>query len=47
MRWTKEELRARSRGFAKQLLQNRDAFVLENQDLLLESLKRDGLAVCS
>ncbi|HEY6347037.1 MAG TPA: radical SAM protein [Bryobacteraceae bacterium] len=47
MRWTKDELRGRSRGFAKQLLENRDAFVLENQELLLESLKRDGLAVCS
>jgi anaerobic magnesium-protoporphyrin IX monomethyl ester cyclase len=37
-----EELRAQCAGFADRLMSNRNVFLLQNQDLLLEALERDG-----
>lgn len=40
-----EELRSQCTGFVDRLLSNRNEFLLQNQDLLLEALERDGQAV--
>jgi len=46
-RWSADELRSQCGAFAKLLVKDRDAFILRNQDLLLESLRRDPQAVCT
>jgi hypothetical protein len=45
--WSAEELRSQCEGFVSRLVDNRNAFILRNQDLLLEALERDGQAVCA
>jgi len=40
-----EELRSQCEGFLNRLTTNRDAFILRNQNLLIEALERDGQAV--
>jgi radical SAM superfamily enzyme YgiQ (UPF0313 family) len=39
------ELRSQCDGFVNRLTTNRDAFILRNQNLLIEALERDGQAV--
>ena len=39
--WSVDDLRVRSTGFTNHLISTRDAFVLRNQDLLLESLRKE------
>ena len=46
-RCSADELRSQCGTFAALLMESRNAFVLRNQDLLLESLRRDGQAVCT
>ena len=43
--WSPDELRSMCDGFVDRLVSERDAFVLRNQDRLLEALKRDGQLV--
>jgi anaerobic magnesium-protoporphyrin IX monomethyl ester cyclase len=45
--WSARELQAQSRGFTDRLIRTRDAFILKNQDLLLQSLERDAQTVCA
>jgi len=45
--WSVNELRSRSSAFTNRLIQTRDGFILQNQDLLLESLRADARAVCA
>jgi anaerobic magnesium-protoporphyrin IX monomethyl ester cyclase len=40
-RWSSDELRSMCDGFVDRLVSQRDAFVLRNQDRLLEALRRD------
>ena len=39
------ELRSQCEGFLNRLTTNRDAFILRNQNLLIEALQRDGQTV--
>jgi radical SAM superfamily enzyme YgiQ (UPF0313 family) len=43
--WSADELRNRCLNYLDLLTGNRNAFILRNQDLLIESLRHDGLAV--
>ena len=45
--WSAEELRSQCEHFVNRLVDNRNAFILRNQALLLEALERDGQAVCA
>ncbi|HEY1995274.1 MAG TPA: radical SAM protein [Edaphobacter sp.] len=40
-RWSSEELRSLCESFVNRLVDNRDAFILRNQDRLLDALQRD------
>jgi hypothetical protein len=42
-KWTPEKVRKRCRTDVDRLVQDRDAFVLRNQGLLLKSLQKNGL----
>ena len=42
-KWTPEKVRNRCQTYIDRLVQDRDAFVLRNQGLLLKSLQEDGL----
>jgi radical SAM superfamily enzyme YgiQ (UPF0313 family) len=44
-RWSADQLRSQCNSSVKQLMNTRDAFILRNQDLMLEALQRDGQAV--
>jgi anaerobic magnesium-protoporphyrin IX monomethyl ester cyclase len=44
-RWSPEELRLLCESFVNRLVKDRDAFILRNQDLLLDALRRDELPV--
>lgn len=46
-RWNADGIRSECERFVGQLVDNRNAFILRNQDLLLEALQRDGQAVCA
>lgn len=45
--WSMEELQAKSREFVEELEQSRNDFVFRNQNFLLETLERQGQAVCA
>jgi radical SAM superfamily enzyme YgiQ (UPF0313 family) len=47
IRWSAVELRSKCVGFMNLLVKTRNAFILRNQDLLLETLQRDGHPVCA
>jgi len=40
--WAADDLQSRCRRFAERLVSTRDAFILRNQELLLEALQRDA-----
>ena len=46
-RWSSDELRSLCEGFVDRLVKCRNAFILRNQDILLEALEQDGQAVCA
>jgi radical SAM superfamily enzyme YgiQ (UPF0313 family) len=46
-RWSSEDLRSLCESFVNRLVENRNAFILRNQDVLLEALERDGQPVCA
>ena len=45
--WSADELRSQCESFVSLLVANRNAFIARNEDLLLETLEREGQAVCS
>lgn len=45
--WSADELRSQSRRFTDRLLTARNAFVLKNQGLILESLQHDSKMACA
>jgi hypothetical protein len=45
--WSANELKVKCANLVNRLVSNRDAFILRNQDLLLEALERDAQAMCS
>jgi len=45
--WSSEELRSLCEGFVNRLMENRNAFILRNQDVLLEALERDRQRACA
>jgi radical SAM superfamily enzyme YgiQ (UPF0313 family) len=45
--WSVNDLRSRSAAFTDRLITTRDAFILRNQDRLLESLQADAQAACA
>ncbi len=45
VRWSAEQLRSVCESYANSLVENRNAFILRNQGVLLEALERDGQAV--
>jgi radical SAM superfamily enzyme YgiQ (UPF0313 family) len=46
-RWNSDELRSQCHRFVTRLVENRNTFILRNQDVLLETLQRDGQPVCA
>jgi anaerobic magnesium-protoporphyrin IX monomethyl ester cyclase len=44
--WSADDLQSRCRSFADRLVSTRDAFILRNQELLLEALHRDAQPAC-
>jgi anaerobic magnesium-protoporphyrin IX monomethyl ester cyclase len=42
--WSAQELRSQCESFLNELTSHRDAFILRNQDLLLETLRRETRA---
>lgn len=45
--WSAAELRSQSRGFTERLITTRDSFILQNQDLLLETLQAPAQTACA
>lgn len=44
--WSADDLQLRCESFADRLVSTRDAFILRNQQLLLDALRRDAQAAC-
>jgi len=45
--WSAEQLRSQCESLANLLVTNRNAFIAQNEDLLVEALQRDAQPVCS